>query len=443
MGRDDEAMSEEAVGIKVGSAPDSWGVWFADDPRQTPWHRFLDEIAEAGYEWLELGPYGYLPTGAATLRGELDRRGLKVSAAMVMDAPLEEPSSWPALAAAAAAAGGTRVFTASSSQGLLFGMEVLFTIPGWRVPLVLVNVSRALATPITLEPDHNDVLAARDCGMIQLYAETCQEVLDYILIAYRVAEDPGVCLPVLVNMDGFYLSFTREPVALPDEKEVRNFLPDFKAAGPVFQASQPHARASAVFGGNTYTYFKIQNHLAILNAEKVFCKVAEEFGDRFGRYYHPVEEYRLGDADYVFVMSNSFSTKGKGAVNMLRGMGIKAGLLKICMFRPFPKEALAKALCGRAKVAVIDQNISLGAGGITFPEIASALYGLSSRPERLLSVIGGLGGKDIRDEDFLSIIDKLDEDGFEGPLILFDKNDMEQFLKLQELSKPGREARMP
>lgn len=98
-------MSEEAVGIKVGSAPDSWGVWFADDPRQTPWDRFLDEIAEAGYEWLELGPYGYLPTGAATLRGELDRRGLKVSAAMVMDAPLGEPSSWPALEAAAAAAG--------------------------------------------------------------------------------------------------------------------------------------------------------------------------------------------------------------------------------------------------------------------------------------------------------------------------------------------------
>lgn len=346
------------------------------------------------------------------------------------------------MAAGAAAASGVRVFTASSSQGILFGLEVLYSITGWRVPLVLVNVSRALATPITLEPDHNDVMSTRDSGMIQLHAETCQEILDYILIGYRVAEDSGVYLPVLVNMDGFYLSFTREPVTLPDEKEVRNFLPEFNPTGPVFQASQPHARASAVFGGETYTYFKTQNHLAALQAGAVFQKVSEEFGDRFGRYYQSVEGYRIEDAQYVFVMSNSFATKGKAAVNALRGMGIKAGLLKLCLFRPFPKEAVANALCGHPKVAVIDQNISPGVGGITFPEIVAALYERENRPDRFLSVIGGLGGKDIRDEDFMTIVNKLDEPNFEGPLILFNQTDLDRVLKIQSIAGLKREARV-
>src|SRR5574342_664535 len=114
-------------------------------------------------------------------------------------------------AAGAAAATGARVFTASSSQGLVYGFEMLYTLAGWRVPLVLANVSRALAAPITLEPDHNDVLAARDSGCLQIHAETCQEVLDSILMAYRIAEDARVLLPVIVNLDGFYLSLTREP----------------------------------------------------------------------------------------------------------------------------------------------------------------------------------------------------------------------------------------
>src|SRR5579862_9260366 len=117
-------------------------------------------------------------------------------------------------AAGAAAATGARVFTATSSQGLLYGLEALYTVAGWRVPFVLVNVSRGLSAPITLEPDHNDVLAARDTGCIQMHAETCQEVLDSVLMAYRIAEDPRVLLPVIVNMDGFYLSFTREAVSI-------------------------------------------------------------------------------------------------------------------------------------------------------------------------------------------------------------------------------------
>ncbi|NIQ01343.1 MAG: pyruvate synthase, partial [Nitrospinaceae bacterium] len=335
---------------------------------------------------------------------------------------------------------GVRVFTASSSQGILYGLEALATVAGWRVPLVLVNVSRALATPITLEPDHNDVLSLRDTGILQLHAETCQEVLDYILIAYRLAEDPEVALPVLVNLDGFYLSFTREPVELPDPEEVKKFLPDFKPSQPVFDGSRPMARASAVFGGGNYSYFKFQHHLAALHAETVFNKAAKEFGERFGRMYGPVERFRLEDAEYVFIMSNSFATKGKAAVEQLRREGIKAGLLKLSLIRPFPKETIAEALAHRPKVAVIDQNIAPGMGGILYPEIMKAVYNRPDRPQHLLSVIGGLGGRNISESDFAHIVVRLDQPVSDEPLMLFDENDRKQIEKLRQLAGVVQEA---
>ena len=344
------------------------------------------------------------------------------------------------MAAGGAAASGVRVFTASSSQGILYGLEALHTIAGWRVPLVLVNVSRALATPITLEPDHNDVLSLRDSGIIQLHAENTQEVLDFILIAYRIAEDPEVCLPVLVNMDGFYLSFTREPVVLPDEASVREFLPAFKPSQPVFQASEPMARASAVFGGGNYSYFKIQHHLAAQNVLDVFSKVSQEFGDRFGRRYDAVERYRMDDAEYVFVMSNSFSTKGKAAVQQLRDQGIKAGLLKLSLLRPFPSQIIADALANKPKVAVIDQNLAPGMGGILYPEILKCLYSRKDRPSHLLSVIGGLGGRNIQEGDFLSIIQRLDQEPGDDPLFLFDEKDLQQFDQFRQIAGFPREA---
>ncbi len=339
------------------------------------------------------------------------------------------------MAAGSAGATGVRVFTASSSQGILHGLESLYTITGWRVPMVLVNVSRALATPITLEPDHNDVMSTRDCGLIQLHAETCQEVFDFILMGYRVAEDPEVSLPVLVNMDGFYLSFTREPVLIPDAEAIRCFLPLYMVTQPVFQASQPMARASAVFGGGTYTSFKLQQELASRNAEKCFNRVAQEFNENFGRFYEPVEKFHLDDAEYVFVMSNSFATKGKAAVLKLRRQGIKAGLLKLRLFRPFPGEVIASALGGCAKVAVIDQNLAPGMGGITYPEIVTALYAREDRPKRILSVIGGLGGKDMDDQDFMSIIEHLDKPDMGTPLYLYDESDVRSFNRLQQIAK--------
>ena len=311
-------------------------------------------------------------------------------------------------AAGAAAATGCRVFTATSSQGLLYGLEALYTVAGWRVPFVLVNVSRGLAAPITLEPDHNDVLATRDSGCIQIHAETCQEVLDSILLAFRIAEDSRVLLPVIVNMDGFYLSFTREPVAIPSRAEVQQFLPSFAPSHAEFQASRPIAQGVGALGGALYSHFRYQMHLAGRNVLAVHAEAARDFEAISGRSYDVVEHYRLDDAEFVFVMAGSFATKAKAAVDLMRGAGKKAGLLRLRLIRPWPAEAIARALAGRRGVAVIDQNLSPGLGGILFQETAANLWQRPDRPSLLRSFVGGLGGKDISKGEFCHIIDELE-----------------------------------
>jgi len=331
-------------------------------------------------------------------------------------------------AAGAAAATGVRVFSASSSQGLLYAFEMLYTVAGWRVPLVLVNVARAVAAPITLEPDHNDVLAARDSGFLQIHAETCQEVLDSILMAYRLAEHPDVLLPVMVNLDGFYLSFTREPVEVPDLQVVREFLPPYQPEHARFSGSHAMAQGVAVLGGSAYAFFKYQMQRAAEAAGAVHGAIAAEFSQRFGRLYGAVEGYHLDDAEWVFVMSNSFSTAGKAEVTRLRERGERVGLLRLRLIRPFPHEEIARALDGRRGVAVIDQNISVGKGGILFAEVASALYGRSPTP--LVSFIGGLGGRRFRSEEFDQMLAALhaaaDTGGSSAPHLLFTASEYRQ-----------------
>ena len=283
-------------------------------------------------------------------------------------------------AAAGAAATGVRVFTATSSQGLLYGFEMLYAIAGLRLPLVLVNVSRALAHPITLEPDHNDVLSARDTGFLQFHCETSQEVLDSILIAYRLAEHQKILLPAIVNLDGFYLSFTREAVELPELEAVNEFLPDFTPAYPVLSGEHSVALGAAVLDSSLYSYFKHQMHHAMENALAIYPEIADEFAERFGRRYDAIEEFMLDDADYVIVMTNSFASMGKAEIKRLRSAGKKVGLARLRMLRPFPHDELQRVLRGRKGVAVVDQNISVGKGGILFSEIAGALYGLTDRP---------------------------------------------------------------
>lgn len=348
-------------------------------------------------------------------------------------------------AAGAASATGARVFTATSSQGLLHAFEVLYTVAGWRVPFVLVNVSRALASPITLEPDHNDVLAARDSGFLQIHAETCQEVMDSILMGYRIAEDPRVCLPVMVNLDGFVLSFTREPVILPDPQMVRKFLPPFRPTHLGFKASAPHALGTAVLGGATYSYFRHQMHLASMNALQVHEEAAVAFERFFGRRYDVVEGYQLDDAEDVLVMTNAFASKGKAAVDAARAEGRRVGLLRLRMIRPWPADAIRHALQGRRAVAVLDQNLAPGQGGILFQEIAACLYHDALRPQALCSFIGGLGGKNLSEGEFRAIFEQTAEAGIRGkgigPVLLYteaEHREMEQLQYLAHELKTGK-----
>lgn len=302
-------------------------------------------------------------------------------------------------AAGAAAAAGVRVFSATSSQGLIYALETLYMISGWRVPMVLVNVSRGLSAPITLGPDHNDVLAARDAGWVQLHAENCQEVVDFTLLAYRISEDVRVSAPVLVNLDGFQLSFTRETVDLPGTSEADEFLPPRSATHPTFARSTPVAQGVAVLDGATYSYFRYQLHLAIQNAAIAFRDATIEFDRRFGRHYEPLDAYRMEDAECALVMIGANATLGKQAVDRWRESGRKVGLVRPRLIRPLPCSELRQALGSLRAVAVVDQNLAPGAGGILRQELATVLYDLPRRPS-LHSFVVGLGGKEISDVEF-------------------------------------------
>jgi pyruvate ferredoxin oxidoreductase alpha subunit len=344
-------------------------------------------------------------------------------------------------AAGAAAATGARVFTATSSQGLLHGFELLYTVAGWRVPLVLVNVSRALAAPITLEADHNDVLAARDSGFLQIHAETCQEVLDSVLMAYRIAEDPRVLLPVIVNLDGFSLSFTREPVEVPAAEAAAAYVGTYQPRHAFVRGSHPMAQGVAVLGGATYSWFRYQMQRAAENALAVHEEAAGAFAAAFGRRWGLVDADRMDDAEAALVMSNASASRGRAAVDRARARGVRAGLLRLRVLRPFPRDAVRAALAGCRAVAVVDQNLSVGAGGITVAEVAHALYDAPARPV-LLSVVGGLGGKDVSEAELDRVVDDLVEAAATGrarpPRLLFTETEEAQVQALLRVA--GKEG---
>ncbi len=349
-------------------------------------------------------------------------------------------------AAGAAAATGVRVFTATSSQGLLYALEMLYTVAGWRVPLVLANVSRGLAAPITLEADHCDVLAARDSGFLQIHCATCQEVLDSVLLAFRLAEHPEVRLPVLVNLDGFSLSFTREPVEIPSVEQTRAFLPAFSAGMTRFRAGEPLSQAVAVLGGGAYSYFRYQTHLAALAALRAYDEIAEEFARDFGRRWPAVDAYRCEDAELVFAMIGSFATKAEAAVDRLRDQGERVWLVRLRLVRPFPVEVVRGLLRNKVGVAVVDQNLSLGRGGVLHGEIASALQGIAGAP-RVASFIGGLGGREIRPEEFVAMLAATrvaaERNEAPEPRLLYSAGELAELRSLQRTALSGEEGPRP
>jgi pyruvate ferredoxin oxidoreductase alpha subunit len=307
-------------------------------------------------------------------------------------------------AAGAASLTGARVFTASSSQGLLYGLEALYSVAGWRAPMVLVNAARGVGMPMVLQVEHGDVFAARDSGFIQLHAETCQEVLDFVLMGYRVAESRRVMLPAIVNMDGFMLSFARERVEVPESDLVREFLPDYEHPSPLLGLEdKPVAVAPTITEGYAYGFFKFQLHAASVASKSEFQEAARDFLRVFGRRHNPVEPFMTDDADYIFVISNSYSSILRSEVRALRAKGEKVGMVSLKMIRPFPRQEVAETLRSAKAVAVYEQNLAPGRGGAIYPEITEAVYHSRRRPDVILPFVGGLGGSSLgrREVEFM------------------------------------------
>ena len=290
-----------------------------------------------------------------------------------------------------ASATGARTFTATTSQGLLLMVEVLYNIAGMRMPVVLTCANRAVSAPVNIWNDQQDSLAARDAGWIMLYAEDNQEVLDMHIQAYRIGEQ--LSLPVMVNMDGFILTHAFEPVDIPDQAAVDAFLPPYQPAAYLDPA---HPMSFGVLS-EPDKYHETRYILArdVEKSAPVVRQVADEYERVFGRYAGGLlDSYRMEDAETAVVAMGSVLGTIKDAVDELRDQGEKVGVLKIRCFRPFPKKEIAGALSNVKRVAVMDKDISLGSGGVLATEIRDALYGSGLSP-RVNGYVAGLGGRDI------------------------------------------------
>ena len=289
-----------------------------------------------------------------------------------------------------AASAGARAFTATSAQGLALMHEVLHWAAGSRLPIVIVNVNRAMAAPWTMWCDQSDSLAQRDTGWLQFYCEDNQEVLDSIIMAYRISEK--VLLPAMVCLDGFILSHTYEQVEIPGIEEVDRYLPSYVAKLKL-DVDDPHSFHAAM-PPDIYMEQRVKFQEAMEEAKGVAKEADEEFGRAFGRRYGIMEEYSAEDADILLVTSGTITGTARGVVDDYRKKGEKVGLLKMKMFRPFPTEDVRRVLQKAKKVAVVDRNISFGATGIFAQEIRSVLH-RHGEGTSVFGFIAGLGGRDV------------------------------------------------
>ena len=291
-----------------------------------------------------------------------------------------------------ASAAGVRTFTATSSHGLAYMHEMLHWAAGGRHPIVMVDVNRALGPGWNIWTDQNDSLSQRDTGWVQLYCETSQEVLDTTVQAFKLAE--VLDLPVMVMLDGFYLSHTAEPVDVPDQEMVDRFLPP-RVARFKLDVDDPHA-FGALVRPDTYMEMRWLQQEALREVPRVFENVEADWMRMFGRSYGAVESYRAEDAELLLVTSGTVTSTARFVVDQRRAAGEAIGLVKIKMFRPFPTALLRKALAGVERVAVLDRNISPGHSGIFAEELRAALYDAPAdeRPD-VYGYVLGLGGRDI------------------------------------------------
>lgn len=309
-------------------------------------------------------------------------------------------------AAIGAEAAGARTLTATSSCGLALMWEELYVAASNRLPIALALVNRALSGPININCDHSDSMGARDAGWIQIYAENNQEAYDNFIQAYPIAENPDVRLPIMICQDGFITSHGVENIELMEDEQVRAFVGDY--APEHFLLNSKESMAVGPYA-TTHYYMeaKKQHAQAMVNAKQAVLDVAKEFEKVTGRSYGLFEAYRLEDADYAMVLIGSAAGTAKDAVDELRDKGVKAGLLKIRLFRPFPAQEIANALAHVKAMAIMDRAESLSSqGGPLGSEVMAALY--RARSQALaVNYIYGLGGRDMRVEHAEEVFEQL------------------------------------
>lgn len=292
-----------------------------------------------------------------------------------------------------ASAAGARSYTASSSQGLILMTEVLYASAGMRLPFVLTGVNRAISAPITIQVDHQDTMSLRDCGVIQLYVESVQEAYDTHLAAFKIAEDPGILLPVMVCMDGWFLTHSYEPISFAAQEEVDSFLPPFRPSN-YLDVNDPKTWGSYA-DEDTLMEFKYSLQAAMQYGKGRIKEVFAELSGMTGRDHGGlIEAYRTEDAEVILVAVGSVTGTIKDAVDGLRAGGKKAGLVKIRCYRPFPHEDIWEAIKGARVVAVLDASLSIGSEGPIGLDLKAKLSGKPGAP-MVVDFIAGIGGREV------------------------------------------------
>lgn len=328
----------------------------------------------------------YLATFVAN--GELDAEYIMVE------------SEHSAISAALGASGtGVRVFTATSSQGLALMHEILFASAGLRAPIVMGNANRALSAPLSIWNDQQDSISQRDTGWMQFFAENAQEALDFVLQAYKISENEMVLLPSMVCVDGFILTHTVEPVDVPSQEDVDEFLPPYHPTNAYLDPEDPMSIGTFT-DPDYYMEARHDMEIAMEGSVDVIRQVNQEFAEVFGRKYDLVEKYECDDAEIILVAMGSICGTIKAVIDDLREKGEKIGLLKVIAFRPLPCEDIYQAVKNAQKIAVLDKNISMGIGGVLFNEIKAKM------DVNAAGFILGLGGRDVSPEDIITIINK-------------------------------------
>ena len=307
-----------------------------------------------------------------------------------------------------AEAAGARAMTATSSNGLSFMWEMIYIASSSRLPIVMSLVNRAVSGPLNIHNDHSDAMGVRDAGWIMLFSENNQEAYDNLIMAHRIAEHKDVLLPLMVCQDGFITSHSIENIELIEDEKVKEFVGTYHPEHYLLNDKEPISVGPMDLQAFLAEH-KYQQAVAMRNAKKVILDVAADFEKMTGRKYSFFEEYRLEDADIAIVCMNSTAGTAKDVVDSLREKGIKAGLLKVRVFRPFPAEEIAKALSGLKAIAVLDKADSLNAaGGALFTDLTSAMY-TNGVSVPTLSYIYGIGGRDTTSKDIESVYTDLQE----------------------------------